>query len=60
MDKTKLVQEWFAQQVLLWPPRGADLRLIENMGAETMRIMVENVPVPSLPRQMLSDILVVK
>lgn len=50
VHKSKLVQEWLAQQeefqVLDWPPRGADLNPIENMWAETKRVMAENWPDP--------------
>jgi len=47
---SRMVQEWLAQQeeveVLDWPPRAADLNPIENMWAETKRVMSENWPDP--------------
>ena len=46
----RLVHNWLASQgdidVLQWPPRGADLSPIENVWAETKRILRENWPSP--------------
>jgi hypothetical protein len=51
VHKLQLLQRWLADQneleLLDWPPRLAVLNAIENVRAETKRVMVENWPVPS-------------
>jgi transposase len=51
VHKSQLLQGWLADQndveLLNWPPCRADLNPIENVWAETKRVMAENWPNPS-------------
>jgi hypothetical protein len=51
VHKSLLLQGWFADQneveLLDWPPCGADLDPIENVWADTKRVIAENWPDPS-------------
>ena len=49
VHKSRLVQEWFANhstevELIDWPPCGADMSPIENVWAETKRVLNENWP----------------
>jgi transposase-like protein len=51
VHKSQLLQGWLTDQneveLLDWPPCGTDLNQIENVWAETKRVMAENWPDPS-------------
>jgi hypothetical protein len=51
VHKSQLLQGWLADQnkveLLDWPPCGAELNSVENVWAETKRVMAENWPDPS-------------
>jgi hypothetical protein len=51
VHKSQLLQGWLADQnemeLLDWRPCGTDLNSVENVWAETKRVMAENSPDPS-------------